>query len=147
MTSDNLKINGTIRKHLKRNVPSSALGKRKKRNGTNGVVHEAVAAPDLDSEDSGDFCEELEIIFPDLDLEDSGDIDFCEELERILQDNEDPIHGFELGRTQTSFIDDLFDLKLLSICENFHTHESTTMDSDVEVIDQEQFTLEDILTL
>ena len=119
----------------------------KERSCANGVVKKAVAAPDLDSEDSGDFCEELERIFPDLDLEDSGDIDFCEELERILQDNEDPIHGFELGSTQTSFIDDLFDLKLLSICENFHTHESTTMDSDVEVIDQEQFTLEDILNL
>ena len=128
MTSESLKINGTFRKHLKRNVPSSTIGKR---NETNGVaVNKAVTVPDLK-----------------LDLENTGDIDFCEELERILQENEDPIHGIQLGSTQTNFIDDLFDLNLLSICENVHTYESYTMDSDVQVVEQEEFTLDDIINL
>ena len=128
LTSENLKIIGTIRRSLRRQIPTTFRNKRKVRE-TDGVES---------------YEEET---LKDLGLEDESEqVDLCDMFEAIVNEVDDTLLEEEES-VHVNYFEEMFDMTLFESCESTSTSQQNDTDNNIEDGGENDFTVDDILNL
>ena len=128
MTSENLKIIGTIRRSLRRQIPTTFRNKRKVRE-TDGVES---------------YEEET---LKDLGLEDESEqVDLCDMFEAIVNEVDDTLLEEEES-VHVNYFEEMFDMTLFESCESTSTSQQNDTENNIEDGGENDFTVDDILNL
>ena len=128
LTSENLKIIGTIRRSLRRQIPTTFRNKRKVRE-TDGVES---------------YEEET---LKDLGLEDESEqVDLCDMFEAIVNEVDDTLLEEEES-VHVNYFEEMFDMTLFESCESTSTSQQNDTENNIEDGGENDFTVDDILNL